>query len=77
MPPRSNSYVYQGAVNGGTLYVSITPTKTANTYQLFALGAGYTFPAGLTTIPVALSIGDNDGQTNVTPNFVPRVPTSP
>lgn len=77
MPPRSNSYVYQGAVNSGTLYVSITPTKTANTYQLFALGAGYTFPAGLTTMPVALSIGDNDGQTNVTPNFVPRVPTSP
>ncbi|MBS6362588.1 hypothetical protein [Burkholderia sp.] len=76
-PPRKNSYVYQGALNGGTLYVSITPTKTANTYQLFALGAGYVFPTSLSTMPVALAIGDNDGQTNVTPNYVPHVPTSP
>jgi len=77
MPPRTNSYVYQGTVNGGTLYVSITPTKTANSYQLFALGAGYTFPTGLSMMPVDLNIGDNDGHTNTTPNYVPRVPTSP
>ncbi|QQJ99103.1 hypothetical protein JG536_24115 [Burkholderia ambifaria] len=76
-PPRTSSYVAQGALDGGTLYVSITPTKTANTYQLFALGAGYTFPTGLSTLPVALSIGDNDGHTNTAPNYVPHVPTSP
>ena len=76
-PPRGSAYVFQGTVNGGTLYVSITPTKTPNTYQLFALGSGYALPTGLSTMPVSLSIGDNDGSTNVTPNYVNHVPMSP
>jgi len=77
MPPRTTSYVYNGTVNGGTLYVSISPTKTANTYQLFALGVGYSVPNGLTTMPVALAVGDNDGHTTVAPKYASRVPMSP
>ncbi|KUY86210.1 hypothetical protein [Burkholderia sp. RF4-BP95] len=77
LPPRGSSYVYQGALNGGILYVSIKPTKTPNTYQLFALGSGYAIPSGLSTMPVSLSIGDSDGHTTVTPNYVQHVPTSP
>jgi len=77
MPPRTSSYAFEGSVNGGTLYVSISPTKTPNTYKLFALGVGYAIPSGLSTMPVSLSVADNDGHTNVAPNYVPRVPTSP
>ncbi|WP_124529493.1 hypothetical protein [Burkholderia sp. Bp8991] len=76
-PPRGSAYVFQGTVNGGSLYVSITPTKTPNTYQLFALGSGYAVSTGLSAMPVSLSIGDNDGSTNVTPNYVNHVPMSP
>ncbi|WP_224102187.1 hypothetical protein [Paraburkholderia caribensis] len=76
-PPRKGSYVFRGAANGVNLYVSISPTRVPKTYLLFAIGAGYIFQSGLTSMPVGLNIGENAGNLEVKPNYVPQPPSSP
>jgi DNA-binding beta-propeller fold protein YncE len=68
-------YVYRGTVNGVNLFVSISPTRTPQTYQLFGIG-GYAFPSGVSVMPVGLTIGGNSGSVNVTPHYVTLAPTS-
>ncbi|WP_322052415.1 hypothetical protein [Paraburkholderia bannensis] len=70
-------YVYRGKVNGVDLFVDIYPTSAAQSYGLFILGAGYAFPAGVNSMPVAVTIGANSGSANVTPHYVSLPPTSP
>lgn len=75
-PPRKG-YVYRGKVNGVNLFVDIYPTNAAQSYGLFVLGDDYAFLGGLSSMPVAVSIGNNSGSTTVTPHYVSLPPTSP
>lgn len=76
-PPRLSTYVYRGTVNNVDLYVSIRPTRTSRSYELFVLGTRYAFQTGLSTIPISITIDNNSGNANVVPRYVPVVPYSP
>lgn len=70
-------YVYRGKTNGVDLYVDIYPTSAPQSYGLFVLAAGYAFPGGGSSMPVAVTIGGNSGSVSVTPHYVSLPPTSP
>jgi hypothetical protein len=70
-------YVYRGKTNGVDLYVDIYPISAPQSYGLFVLGAGYAFPGGGSSMPVAVTIGGNSGSVSVTPHYVSLPPTSP
>lgn len=74
--PRATSYVFRGTVNGVSLYVSISPTHTPHTYQLFVI-AGYAFPSATAPVSVSLTIGNNFGTQSVKPIAVRQPPASP
>jgi hypothetical protein len=70
-------YVYRGTTNGVDLFVDIYPTSAPQSYGLFVLAGGYAFPGGVSSMPVAVTIGGNSGSVSVTPHYVSLPPTSP